>query len=354
MKKIILALFLMLMTPVFAVDIDEMTGQMIITGFNGNTIKSKGFKTVLNQVKNGEIGGVIFFEDNIKNKEEFIKMTSAIKNSGAKYTPLIAIDMEGGIIQRMNSKNGFKDFKSAKYIAANYNTTQAYAEYFALAKMLKEANINYNLAPCVDLVINKESIIEKKERGYSDNPKVVVKYSEQFIKAHYDNNIITALKHFPGHGSPTGDTHLGFVDGTLTYQDDELYPYLQNANLNPMQTVMISHLYNKNFDDKYPASLSFKTIEKFLRVQTDFDGVVITDDLNMGAIEKNFELDEVVSLALNAGENILLFSNREKPDINLPAKISLIIKNGLIDGEILSENIVNSYNKIVKLKENLK
>ena len=353
MKKIIIAfLTLLFMAPCFAADLDEMTGQLIMTGFVGNSVKSKGFKNVLKQVKNGEITGVIFFEDNIKNKDEFIKMTSAIKNSKAKHTPFIAIDMEGGIIQRMNSKNGFKDFKSAKQ-TANLSLDEAYQEYLELAKMLKEANINYNLAPCVDLSINKDSIIEKKERSFSSDPKVVTDYSAQFIKAHYENKIITALKHFPGHGTPTGDTHFGFVDGTETYSEDELYPYLQNANLNPMQTVMISHIYNKNFDDRYPASLSYETIEKFLRVQTDFDGVIISDDLNMGAIEKNFELNEVVSLAINAGENILLFSNREKPDKNLAKKISIYIKNGLIDGDILTENINNSYKKIIKLKEQL-
>ncbi len=353
MKKFLLTLLLsFFMTPCFAADIDEMIGQMIILGFNGNTVKSKGFKTVLKQVEAGEISGVIFFEDNIKNKEEFLKMTSALKNSKAKHKPFIAIDMEGGNIQRMNSKNGFVDFKTAKQVS-DLSLDEAYQEYFKLAKMLKEANINFNLAPCVDLGLNDNSIIVQKERSFSSNPKVVADYSAQFIKAHYDNKIITSIKHFPGHGSPTGDTHLGFVDATSTYQEEELYPYMQNANLNPMQTVMISHLYNKNFDDTYPASLSYKTIEKFLRVQTDYDGVIISDDLDMGAISKNYDLEDIVRLALCAGENILLFSNRQNPDEKFALKISLAIKRGLIDGDILSENLVNSYNKITKLKENL-
>lgn len=355
MKKfLILGVYLLFaIMPVFAVDIDELTGQMIVLGFNGNTYKSKGFKQVLKQVKNGEISGVIFFEDNIKNKDEFIKMTSKIKNSGAKYPPLIAIDMEGGAVARMNSKNGFYDFKSAKKVS-NLSVDEAYNEYFKMAQMLKEANINLNLGPCVDLAVNKDSIIEQKERSYSDDEKEVVKYAKTFIDAHYDNKIITSIKHFPGHGSPTGDTHLGFVDATESYRDAELYPYLELANLNPMQTVMISHLYNKKIDDMYPASLSYKTIEKFLRVQTDFDGVIITDDLDMGAIRRNYGLSEVVVLAINAGENILLFSNRAKPNKNLAKEISLYIKQALIDGYILTENLVTSYERITRLKETLK
>ncbi len=352
MKKIILFLFLFLISPVFALDIDEMTGQMIMVGFIGDTINSKGFKEVLSEVEKGEITGVIFFQDNIKNKEEFIKMTSALKNSKAKYKPLIAIDMEGGYVQRMNENNGFKNYKSAKKIG-ELSTEEAFQEYMDMAQELSEANINLNLAPCVDLAVNKDSIIEQKERSYSNNPKIVSEYAKMFINAHYINKIITSLKHFPGHGSPTGDTHLGFVDGTNSYTDDELVPYIYSANLNPMQTVMVSHLFNKNIDDKYPASLSYKTIEKFLRVQTDFKGVVITDDLDMGAIRKNYELDEIVSLSINAGENILLFSNRDKHDKDLVKKINIIIKNALVEGNIVPENILGSFNKIKKLKERL-
>lgn len=352
MKKIILILVMILsiQIPLFAADLNEMIGQMIIVGFVGDNVKSKGFKEVLKQVENNEISGVIFFEDNIKNKEEFLKMTSALKNSKAKYPPFIAIDMEGGYVQRMNENNGFKNFKSAKQIS-KLTEDEAYKEYFEMAKMLKEANINLNFAPCVDLAVNKESIIEQKERSYSNDPKVVVKYAKQFIKAHEKNNIITSIKHFPGHGSPTGDTHLGFVDATKTYSDNELYPYLYLADVSPLQTVMISHLYNKNIDKKYPASLSYQTIEKFLRVQTNFDGVIITDDLDMGAIRKNYDLYEIVSLSINAGENILLFSNRFEHDKKLVDKINLAIKRGLVDGYILSDNLVNSYERIIKLKK---
>lgn len=352
MRKILIFLLLLIATPCFALDIDEMTGQMIIVGFLGDNIKSKGFKTILKQIENNEISGVIFFEDNIKSKEDFLQMTTAIKNSKAKYTPLIAIDMEGGYVQRMNKNNGFRSFKSAKQIS-KLKEDEAYKEYFDMAKTLKEMNVNLNFGPCIDLAINENSIIESKERSYSKDPKIVSKYAKTFLKAHYDNKIITSIKHFPGHGSPTGDTHLGFVNSTETYKDEELYPYLELSNLNNLQTVMVSHLYNKNFDEKYPASLSYKTIEKFLKVQADFDGVIITDDLDMGAIRKNYELNEIVTLAINAGENILLFSNRLNGEENLAQKINFIVKQGLIEGTILPENILNSYNKIIELKKNL-
>ncbi len=356
MKKILALIFCLIAfgfnNVSIAADVDEMIGQMIILGFKGNSVKSKGFKTVLNQVEKGEIGGVIFFEDNIKNKEEFLKMTTALKNSNAKIKPFISIDMEGGYVLRMNENNGFKNFKSAKEVS-NLTTKEAYKEYSDMAEELAKMNINLNFAPCVDLAINKDSIIETKERSYSSDPKIVVKYAKEFIEAFDDKKIATSIKHFPGHGSPTGDTHLGFVDATNTYKEEELIPYMELANLKPTQTVMVSHLYNKNIDARYPSSLSYNTIEKFLRIQTDFKGVTITDDLDMGAIRKNYELYEIVPLAVNAGENVLLFSNREKGDEKLAKKINLIIKNGLIEGLILPSNILESYKKIVKLKKEI-
>ena len=356
MKKILALMFCLIAfgfnNVSIAADVDEMIGQMIILGFKGNSVKSKGFKTVLNQVEKGEIGGVIFFEDNIKNKEEFLKMTTALKNSKAKIKPFISIDMEGGYVLRMNENNGFKNFKSAKEVS-NLTTKEAYKEYSDMAEELAKMNINLNFAPCVDLAINKDSIIETKERSYSSDPKIVVKYAKEFIKAFDDKKIATSIKHFPGHGSPTGDTHLGFVDATNTYKDEELIPYMELANLKPTQTVMISHLYNKNIDARFPSSLSYNTIEKFLRIQTDFKGVTITDDLDMGAIRKNYELYEIVPLAINAGENVLLFSNRGNGDDKLAKKINLIIKNELIEGLILPSNILESYKKIIKLKKEI-
>ena len=157
MKKILVIIlsFILFQVPSFGADLDEMIGQMIIVGFNGDNVKSKEFKEVLKQVNDNKISGVIFFEDNIKNKEEFLKMTSALKNSKAKHPPVIAIDMEGGYVQRMNKNNGFQNFKSAKKVA-QMSEIEAYDEYYKMAEMLKEADINLNFAPCVDIAINKD------------------------------------------------------------------------------------------------------------------------------------------------------------------------------------------------------
>ena len=351
MKKIILLALLLIGSPVFATNLDEMIGQMIIVGFKGDNVDAKCFQKVLKQIEKNDISGVIVFEDNIKNKNEFSKMTLAIKNTKSKHKPFISIDQEGGKVQRMNKNNGYKDFPTAKKISKT-NPQNAYKEYFEMAKILNEANININFAPCVDLAINKNSIIEKKERSYSDNPNIVAIYATEFIKAHSDNNIITSIKHFPGHGSPKGDTHKGFVDITNTHLQDEIIPFVITANITPLEMIMVSHLYNQNIDKDYPASLSSKTIE-YLKQETNFDGIIITDDLDMGAVRKNYPLKTIVIKSIQAGENILLFSNRENYDPNLVKKIHKIVKKEIKNGTIDIHTIKKSYEKIIKIKENI-
>lgn len=357
MKKIsalVFALILGLFTHCFAqtVSLEDMAGEMIILGFNGDSVDSKGFKQIISQIKDNKISGVIFFENNIKNREEFYKLTSAVYNSKMRFRPFISIDMEGGEIQRMNSGNGFKNFPSAVEISKG-GLKKSGEKYSLMAEELQSMLINLNFAPCVDIDLNSESILHKKKRSYSRDPRKVSAYAETFIKAHFDKNIITSVKHFPGHGSVKGDTHLNFVDASGTFKEEELLPYKQLMNKNPLQMVMVSHIYNKKFDEIYPASLSNSTVTGLLRNTMGFNGIVITDDLDMGAVRENYKLDEIVIQAINAGCDILLFSNREHHNPNLAEDIHKIIQKAVIDGQISPQRIQESYDRITALKEKL-
>lgn len=326
--------------------LDKKIGQMIITGFDGDNINSKGFKKVLKQIKNGDIGGVILFSKNIKSKEDLIKMNEKILSS-SKITPFISIDNEGGQIQRHDLFHS----PSAKEIS-KYSEKEAGISYNTMAKKLKELKINLNFAPVVDLAINKNSIINKKERSYGDNPDVVIKYSSVFINQHNKNKIITSIKHFPGHGSAEGDTHLGFVDATNVFRDEELEPY-RNLKDKKMNMVMVSHIYNSNFDEKYPASLSENTVN-ILKEKIGYKGVIISDDYDMGAIRDNYSVDEITKNSINAGIDILLFSNNLKYyDKNIVKKIHRAIKKEIKNGIIDEQRINDSYRKIMALKQEL-
>lgn len=347
MKKALIILALMLTNFSFANDLDKKIGQMIIIGFSGDNINSRGFKNTLKQIKKGEISGIIYFSHNIKSKNDLMEMNKEILSSN-EITPFISIDNEGGMIQR----HSFINNKSAKEIAS-LNESIAKEEYSSMAELLKELGFNLNFAPCVDLEINQESIIKKKERSYGSNPKIVSKYSKIFIEEHNKKGIITSIKHFPGHGSVKGDTHKGFVDATSTFQKEELIPYndLKNEKLN---MVMVSHIFNSNIDSNMPASLSFKTINELLIKKIGFNGVIISDDYDMRAIRDNYSLREIAINSINSGVNILLFSNNiMNNDRNLTKKLHKIIKQEIKKGNIKEQNIENSYNKILELKKSL-
>ena len=347
MRKLILA-FLLLCTSAFAVDLDTKIGQMILVGFNGDSVDSPHFQKVLEQSKNGEITGVILFGKNIKSKEDLIKINEKLIAS-SPIIPLISIDNEGGYVQRYD----FVKHKSAKEVS-KLNTLEAKKEYAIMANTLEELKINLNFAPCVDLEINPNSIIKRSERSYGIDPNMVSKYSEIFIQEHNKKHIATSIKHFPGHGSVKGDTHKGFVSATNTFKNEELIPYKKLGKYNQLNMVMVSHIFNKHFDKKYPASLSEKTINDFLIDEIGFNGVVISDDYDMGAIRKNYSLREIVVASINAGVNILMFSNNiETNDDRIALKIKNIIKEELALGNIQIQDIENSYKKISKLKRKL-
>ena len=346
MKKIVLVLFLLLFNTVLAVDLDSKISQMIMIGFDGNNVKSKDFKYILKNINS--ITGVILFERNIQDIKELNKMNQLLKDN-SRITPFIAIDNEGGQILRFD----FADIKSAKEVS-KMNLSDAKKEYTKLAQANYEAGINLNFAPVVDLLINKDSIINKKERAYSKDYRIVSKYAKILIDEHSKYRIITSLKHFPGHGSAKGDTHLGFVDNTDFFEMDELMPYYILKDTDKTTMVMVSHIFNGNIDKKYPASLSDKTINGLLKGYIGFKGVVISDDYDMGAIRDNYSLNEIVTRAINSGVDILLFSNNiNYYDKKIFKKIHKIIKREIKKGNIKEQDIDKSYEKIIRLKQSI-
>lgn len=343
-----LVLICLLSSFCFASDLDTKIGQMIIIGFNGSSPKAREFKQVHKQIKDGEIGGIILFSKNIKSASRLIKMNEKLLSAN-KIPPFISIDNEGGRVQRYN----FTLHPSAAEIS-KMTQKEAHLKYGEMANLEKNLKINLNFAPCVDLALNPDSIIVKKERSYGSDYKEVSKFASIFIFEHNKRKIATSIKHFPGHGSVKGDTHKGFVDATNTATKEELKPYYDLKNYDELNLVMVSHIFNSNFDETYPASLSKKTID-FLKNDIGFKGIIISDDYDMGAIRDNYSLRDIVVTSINSGIDILLFSNNIKSnDPNLAPKIHQIIKEEILKGNIDETRINESYKKILALKRELK
>ncbi len=342
--------------------IDEKIGAMLMVGFFGTTAPPDS--QICRDIYRYNLGGVILFDANPVNKkepkniyniEQVKRLTSELQNCSRDGKLLIAIDQEGGKVQRLKRKYGFYGkFPKAKDIRGRSNR-EIYSIYYQMGEELKSVGINYNLAPVVDLAINRKNrVIYKLGRSFGRTPEEVVKYSKIFIDAMRANGVLTALKHFPGHGSSLGDTHKGFVDVTKLWRREELEPYRILNQQGYIDTVMVAHVFHSKLDSKYPATLSRKIVNGLLRKELGYNGVVITDDLQMGAITKRYSLKKTLKLAINAGNDLLLFGNQLSAD-NMVSVERLVetIKELVYSGEVDIETINMANQRLEKLKNRI-
>ena len=341
-------------------DISTMIGQMLMVGLRGHTITD--VSSFFESIQGYSIGGVVLYDQNItvsppslhniRSPKQLTSFTSALQKESA-IPLLIAIDQEGGKVNRLKPEYGFPDSKSWAEIGKinKLNITKKNAKL--TAKTLKMNGINVNFAPVLDLSNNSKSFIAQKERCFSKDPKKVVKHSKEFINAHLDNNVVTVGKHFPGQGNAIGDTHDRFVDVSKTWTSDESLPYKELINNNSLNAIMISHIFHSELDKKYPATLSKLIIRDLLRKEMGFDGIVISDDPQMKAISNKYDLETVLKLMINAGVDIFCFGNNLIYDPNIVEKVHLVIKK-LLDKNKISENdIKKSYLRIIKIKSQI-
>ena len=167
----------------------------------------------------------------------------------------------------------------------------------------------------------------------------------------HKKNIITTVKHFPGHGSAATDSHLGFTDISATWTVQELTPFQSVISKRTADIVMTGHLFNSALDSLYPASLSYNVVTNILRRQNEFDGVVITDAMNMGAITQNYGFEQSIVLAVKAGVNLLLYPmNFDSINGSLARTIVGLIEKNVQSGVIPQSCIDDSYARIMNLK----
>lgn len=355
--------------------LEKMVGQMIMTGFHGDGMgqNAEDFAAIENQIKNGTVGGVILFDvdvsglvksgmsmqdakkqifsSNIKNMQQVKQLTGHLQ-SIAPETLLIAIDQEGGNVQRLKSEHGFAPIPSAKDVAKK-DSKFAYDVAYDLGVRLVDLGINVDFAPLLDVDVNPKSpAIGAKDRSFSPNPDVVTEFGSAFSRGLADAGVAYSYKHFPGHGSAGGDTHAGLTDITKTYRDYELAPWrdlLKNSS--PYTMVMVAHVVNNNFDS-LPASLSAKTIQMVRDM--GFDGVIVSDDMDMGAIVNEYGIEKAVQMAINAGNDILVFGNNLDFNANKGSEVNAMIVKMVQRGEIKKSRIKESYRRIKKLKQHIR
>ncbi len=336
----------------------QMISRMIIIGFDQQYLYKESHFAV--EITKYCPGGIILFDrdfyhskrrKNICSPDQLKKLIRQLC-SYTLYPILIAIDQEGGKVSRLKPEDGFIPTPSASYLAKQEDLTKAKKIYLDLAQQLFNMGINCNFAPVLDLAINPNNyIIVKLERSYGKSPQKVIKYARIFCDALHNKGIISVLKHFPGHGSSNNDSHDGFADISNTWNSIELEPYQRLIQEGKADMIMTAHLFNKYLDPVYPASLSYKVNTLLLRKKLGFKGVIVSDDMQMKAISKYYSLAQATSLAINAGINMLIFSN-QLDKISLADIVNIIyeqIKKGSISIDRITESnrlIENLFTKI--------
>ncbi len=284
----------------------------LMVGFTGTSIHDPDVQHLIPMIADQRIHGVILFRHNITGPQQVADLVGTLKGASPDPQFIVAVDQEGGRVQRLGSFNGFHDTPSAAYIG-RLPLEEAATHYQAMAKMLADVGFNLNFGPVVDLLGTPgSSVIGGLERAYSTDPQQVIAYAKVFIAAHRLQGVRTCLKHFPGHGLAQGDTHEGIVDVTDTLQPQEMVPFQDLIDAEQADAVMAAHVWHQGVDSEYPVSLSPFWLRDILRVDMGFEGTIISDDLHMGAILSRYSLGETMELGLRAGLDVLVFSRNPK------------------------------------------
>ena len=369
MSALAVLAFFPLMAQELALPCDSIlrreAARMLMVGFRGDKIDDNS--DAARYVRDLHVGSIVLFDvdltseskkagtRNITSKRQLIKLTSDLQ-SYADEPLIIAADQEGGMVCRLKTRYGFKPTVNALYLGTqdNCDTTLYYG--MRIAQELKECGVNLNLAPVLDIHREDGPHLGHFKRCFSTNVDVITRNAGWFIDAHYKHGVLCAVKHFPGHGSALGDSHLGMVDVTDTWNAYELEPFTNLIKQRKVDVVMTAHIYNRKLDKDYPATLSHKIVTELLRDNLHYDGVVVTDDMYMEGILSQYSIPEAFALAINAGADILLVGNNIDTGFepNRPFKLVDIIVDLVKTGKVPYQRIHESSERILRLKAKLK
>jgi len=319
-----------------SMSLTEKIGQMVLIGVHG-TEMNDDIKFLLNQY---HFGGIIFFDRNMQNKAQVKKFTEDLNAVANEKVPLfIALDEEGGRVARM--KHDLQVMPSQQEVGLTGNVNEAYDCARLTAQNLREIGVNINFAPVAD--------VGRDTRHFSEDPQVVSDFVESAAKGYESENFFYTLKHFPGIGKSKIDPHKAISDiedskAVLEVEDLPPFKKVIAENDNSKFMVMMGHLKYTALDDQNPASISPAIITGLLRDELKFSGVIITDDLQMGATDNYAE--NIGVKAVKAGVDIALVCH----EYEAQQKVYLSILNAVKSGEISEERINESVRRILKMK----
>jgi len=338
-------------------DLAHKIAQLLIVGFKGDRLLPNS--TLAADLRDRALGGVILFDRHLATKNPDNNIISATQTARlcaelqdcAGGRLLIAVDQEGGMVSRFKAERGFPVTATARHLGESGDAGLTAITAACTAEMLSTLGINLNLAPVVDLDLETANpIIGRYQRSFAADPAVVGRHAAAWVTAHRRRRILTCLKHFPGHGSSRADSHLGFVDISATWREEELAPFRTLIAEGMADLVMVGHLFHRRIDPRLPATLSPAAIDGLLRRDLGFDGAVITDDMQMRAVTDRYGLAEACVMALTAGADIIIIGNNLEYDPLIVGRITAVIVEAVRQGRLAEARIDAAWHQVMKLQ----
>ncbi len=327
--------------------VKQKIGQLFMVGFDSTTVNSH----IETLIRDYNVGNVILFERNCKTPQQTFKLVQDLQRLAIKHNGVpmfIGIDQENGMVVRIS--DGVCQFPTnmAQTKGASLDEIYHMAKY--TGEMLGALGINYNLAPCLDINNNKSNPIIGI-RSFGEDSETVATAGVACIDGFQSSGIIATAKHFPGHGDTSVDSHLALPVISYTKKrlnEVELYPF-KVAIKAGVKSIMTTHIRFMTYDDKFPATLSQKVLTDLLRVQLGFKGLIITDCLEMKAIDDTYSVEKAAPMAIKAGADIICISHTQK--LQTKALIETIDQFG--SSEILQKRVISSCHRIIAQKSKL-
>lgn len=329
-------------------ELASAVAELLLIGFYGASPTSPSARLLARQVRRGQVGAVFFVNQNISTAEELTDLLRLFRNG--KTQPLLAIDHEGGIVQRLTKAHGFTCVPAARNVAATMSPTEARSVYAMAGRELAALGFNINLGPVLDVDEPKNPAIGKFGRAYDTDPERIASYGQAFVDGFASAGILCAAKHFPGHGRSVSDSHYAVADISATWTEAELEPFarlLASPHAPPM--VMTGHLrLDPVAPDGRPATVSAPIVSGLLRQRLGYQGVVVTDDLDMEAVSQLMSRKEAVVQAIVAGNDLLMIKNLFGYDPLMPQRAVGWVRTAIAQG-ILSRAQVTAAAERVRL-----
>jgi beta-N-acetylhexosaminidase len=312
----------------------EKIGQLFMVGFLGTSVTPE----LAAFLKEYKPGGVILFSRNLESIEQIVQLTNDLQHCSPKSPLLISIDQEGGRVSRL--PKGFTIFPACEVIGQCHSGELAYAAAATVAKELRSVGINMNMAPVLDVNSNPDNPVIG-DRAFGSSTDVVGDMGLITAAGLQDSKVVACGKHFPGHGDTNADSHkeLPVVDAPRARLEAVEFPPFRRAAAAGIATMMTAHVLYRTLDDQLPATLSPVIITHLLREQMGYEGVVLTDDLEMHAIVDHYGPGDAAVRAFLAGCDMLLICKERDREIAAFEAVEKAVASGMITTSRLDQSV---------------